>query len=1009
MSSVNGLNDLGESKISKQKEKRDELKTKYHQFNSYCNALDRAEACGYSTYVVFKAANELTLKDCEPGKLEEYEEELACNALSKDEKNKLILKIAALEMKNALESFTTAASANKKLLVTRAYKECAEDFLDQIKENLKDSFSPNCQLYKELTLYKSSSEAKQQLKMIGEAWRRSHTKGGDDPSKPLYDCKRPGTETIADILINFYPMTVTTSSRYGTKSLYYYDYNLGLFTANEDLLAEMVVNLTGEITQSLLNSVRLTLKSRSEELYPYVAPPSYLIKVKNGIFNLITKKFEPEDEIFWTFMTSINCNYVPKKMIPQSVHKGYTFDRLVNDLANNNKKRAKLLKQICKSLMTGVLPSPAIFIVCGQGGDGKSLFFDLMQEIIGVDNTAQVNFSMLNQPDKVLGMVGAKFTYGTDNTNGAYISDTGLLKAVATQNRWAFSRKYYEALFAWINTIMVQLCNEMPRMSETGIQMQRRLVAFKAENSHAIKGTADNTLPYLLRSEEFKEYILSEILDEEKVPYYSDFNDVDRSLVNDNLNSEDTIRQYLQYIWSVGTFDDESTVIPLKLLYSGYVAWCKNNLIDSIVSVRSFHARSQIYFEKLGFAKSKDTRRIKSLIADYGELSASFGELVNNTDLQDDYLSNSPSSYYYRDIEIEPNPSVLDFEYRRKDLECTRYEYYGVADNINHALDTSDKYGGAHLFDIAMYIRDYGKDKTVLELFDEERDKTYIDLDIKLKEANPDYTSYYDYYLKPRLDAYNREALQQLNNYLGYNDEFLDAKVEKLVNMKSSPVNDGIIDTDKLLNQIALKNNKNKKSKFLIGMSKAPSDTNLDVRNLKALLNHANAVKMQEHAKFVHKKAVAEDSVTNALLDMSEYYMPELTAKRDKKSPSHLFIKAFEDVLYRHDYTKLTCIREYMVKSKEVRNKLEKANKGQVTNITPILTLDKTVEYICQSISKYATYMTNKYSDTLNEVELHELDEFKNITVNVGDAKQRELRIDNALTLMETILKKYFK
>lgn len=988
---------------SSQRERRNELKSKYHVFNSYCDAMDRAEDYGLSTYDVYKAANDLDFEFIKNNSIADLEEELKEAALNPVRSKELSLTIAAMEMKKALEKFTDAATKSNKLLVTRAYKESAEMFLDQIKDNLIDSFNPGSQIHKNLTLYKSFDKATADLRAIGEAWRRANTKGGDDPSKPIYECKKPSVEAIADMLLNFYPMVATKGSRLDHSSLYYYDYDAGLFTPNEDLLSTMVVQLNGEVSRSLLDNVRRTLLAKSALLYPYVEAPKYLIKVKNGVFNLITRKFEDDSSLFWTFTTSINCNYIPKKKIPYSVHKGYTFTRLVNDLANNNPKRAKLLKQICKSLMTGVLPSPAIFIVCGQGGDGKSLFFDLMQEIIGVDNTAQINFSMLNQPDKVLSMVGAKFTYGTDNTNGAYINDTGLLKAIATHNRWAFSRKYYEALFAWINTIMVQLCNEMPRMSETGVQMQRRLVAFKAENSHAIKGTADNTLPLLLQSEEYKEYILAEILDEDKIPYYNDFNDVDRSLVNDNLNAEDTIRQYLQFIWSNGAFDNEHAVLPLKLIYTGYVAFCKDNMIDSIVSVRSFHARSQIYFEKLGFRKSKGTRRIKSLLADYGELAHVFGKYAANDDLQDDYIDNSPSSYYYRDLNVEPNPAVLDFEYRRKDKECTSFEFFGVADTISNAVNTNHKAHTAHSLDVATFIRDYGKDKTLNELVNDDTSKSFIDIDLKLKDKHPDYVSYREYYIEPRLKEYEREAQEQLNAYLGYSDSSLSNSINNLIDTTSAKVNNGRVDIDKTLNQIALKNNSNNDSKFFIGMSSKPTANIFNSSNMAELMAATKKAEAEQQEQLIRDTRQAESDVLDDLRALTERYIPE--TRHSTKSPGYIFVSALKDIINENDYTRLDNIKQYLKEASQARKTLVKAYNE---NVPPIIALDNNMALLCTGPARVQTFFNTNHKGLLNEMEDQTINEFAT-KAQEGDKKQSYMRLNDALDFYVELVNKYFK
>lgn len=984
-----------ESFEEKKIRERNELKEKYQVFRPYCEALDLAEEYGHKTYDVFVKASNMTYNLDSYKNIAKLHKELKDESLSKEEKGERAVLLAALEMRRALDTFTGGAIKANKRIITRAYKECAELFLRQVKSNLRNELSEGTQMTSDtIQMFSSNKEAAKALGDIGANWRRSNTKGADETT-PLWQCKKPNVETIVDLLLQFYPMTVAEGNRMEPSTLYFYDYDSGLFTPNEDYLAKMIVQLTGEVSKSIIDNVRRTLLSSSDKLYPYITPPSYLMKAKNGIFNLITREFEPDDEIFWTFTTTIASNYIPKKKIPQKVHRGYTFDKLVNDLANYNDQRALLLKQICKSLMTGVLPSPAIFIVCGQGGDGKSLFFDLMQEIIGVDNTAQVNFSMLNQPDKVLSMVGAKFTYGTDNTNGTYVSDTGLLKAIATQNRWAFSRKYYEALFSWITTIMVQLCNEMPRMSETGVQMQRRLVAFKAENSHSMNGTADVTLPRLLQSEEYKEYILSQILDEDVLPYYSDFNDVDRSLINDNLNSEDTIKQYLQLIWENGGFDGDHAILPLKILYTGYVEWCKSNSIDKIISVRSFHSRSQIYFEKLGFAKSKTTRRIKSLLADYGDLANIFGSLAGLENIQDDYLDNSPSSYYYKIPGAKSDASVLDFEFRRKDLVTTSYEYFGLADDIDNALSTNTNMQTAEAFDMLLYLRAYGRDATLEELF-ADNGKTYLDLDQAVHEAYPDYTSYHQKYIQPRIDKYEYEAETAYNRYIGYNEEGLDEDINKLLNIQSKKINAGRIDFSRVLNDVAIENNK-KNTPVSFGFM--PGLTNNFGAIGQGLTNEIINVKtkaMLDLKKPNENQTMAIKAMDSKIQAMGEKYLD----RADGQSYGGLLVSA-TTAASKGDFEKLNDIETYLNKAKHYYDKISEikmsASKGTIEGL-----IEKLSNGSYNAIGSILTAV-GKNMDESQEQQLRE----KADSLRDVDTKQRIERFLDLIKFEKELLEMY--
>lgn len=642
--------------------------------------------------------------------------------------------------------------------LTRALKEGSEIMLDFTREAIKMDASPESQLYKHLEMFKSNNDAIEQFKISIAKYQDSLDKqSGKDNSSNLKDSlfKKPiiiPVPVLVDMLINFYPMTCTSGQGNEEGSLLFYDYSLGRFSSSEKTIRALAA-YAGVFGKNAVNDLLNGIRARSSELFPFIEAPDYLIKCKNGIYNLMTRKFIEEEKIFYVFTTSIDCNYIPFKANNPAITKGFDLHRLIDDLANHNSARARLLSQICKSLMTGVLPSPAIFFICGQGGDGKSLFFDVMTDIIGQNNVARANLSDLERDDKILGMADARCTMGSDNVNGIYLkSSLDLLKSTATQDNWTFSRKYKTALYAKLKTIMVQLCNEMPRFAEQGIQMERRIVTVKAENSHTLNGDEVRNLTSIIKSEEFKEIIFSQILNAEEVPYYSDFEDVDRETTRNVLRQDDTIKRYFSYLNSNSLFDGSADIIPLRLLYAGYVAWCEKNNIEKMLSSRSFHSKSAQTMAQLGYTKSKaKSQRVKSLLECYSIDIDSYGESSKDQALINELEKNVASSFYELKPGHTPDTSFLDKEFRRDSKETSVYEYFNMYEPIRNAIDSNQITAYSHYKELALYLYYFGKGRTINDLLPDLEDRTYIDLDQMLEAKIVGFESYETAVLKPRL------------------------------------------------------------------------------------------------------------------------------------------------------------------------------------------------------------------------------------------------------------------
>lgn len=511
---------------------------------------------------------------------------------------------------------------------------------------------------------------------------------------------------IVEILMTTVAFTVDTTNP-DSPSLLTYDYDRHVYTYAESVVGEYIASLEGSVTRNSQQSVVISLLSRWRELSAFIRVPDYIVAVGNGMFNLLTGELEGHDPRF-IVTEKIDTDYVEDSYDP-SLHGGRTYSKMCAELANYSPDRVQLAKQISKSIVTGHAPTPALFIIVGQGGDGKSTFFQMLVNAIGQSNCGFVNFEELSAPDKMAETINKKLVLGMDNNVNEYIKKTALLKSVASREYITHSRKFERAVSVRFSGAFVQLCNEMPRFAETGDSMQRRIVCFHAQHSHYKMGTEDTSIATLIEAKEFREHVLHEVLNEEKTPFYRDFNDADFELVRSTLDNEDLLAQFVRELESMGALSESNEYVPASHLYAAYREWLKSTSpVSSTMSSPTFAQRISKNMSLAGYDRSTDVDNVNpsALSGESRYDPELFGTYAQSEEFQKVIEQDSASAVFVR--KREPEPQEIR---RRGAVVCPATDYFGV---------TSDFLAWLRMHDEELYSALSEPEKAADELFGEE-------------------------------------------------------------------------------------------------------------------------------------------------------------------------------------------------------------------------------------------------------------------------------------------------
>lgn len=134
----------------------------------------------------------------------------------------------------------------------------------------------------------------------------------------------------------------------------------------------------------------------------------YLINFKNGILNLKTKELMPHDPKY-KMTIQVGCNYTN-----QFTNNG-VFDSYINTLTNGNENIKNMLLEFCGlaiSNIPGHLTKKALSMY-GKGDTGKSKLRELVQRLIGVENTCSYDLDRLeSNPHATYDLYGKRI-YGS--------------------------------------------------------------------------------------------------------------------------------------------------------------------------------------------------------------------------------------------------------------------------------------------------------------------------------------------------------------------------------------------------------------------------------------------------------------------------------------------------------------------------------------------------------------------------------------------------------------------
>lgn len=277
-----------------------------------------------------------------------------------------------------------------------------------------------------------------------------------------------------------------------------YMYKEGSYISCEDALGTIIVNLIPNLSLNKKREVKDYIKDKCEEKEE---APEQIICVKNGLINVKTLELRSHTPDIVT-RNKINLNYYEHT-------KNSDIDTIMDNLAVHDKEVVTLLYEMIGYCLYRGMPFQKVFILVGNGANGKSTLLNMVTKLLGEENVSHVDLKEI-----VTNRFGKSELYGklaniADDCSGNYLEDISAMKRITGESYTSIEFKNQNSFSTKINAKTILSYNTIPRMNDTTDGLSRRLVIIPL--NAVFKKGLPNYDPYIsekLKDEKNLEYVL---------------------------------------------------------------------------------------------------------------------------------------------------------------------------------------------------------------------------------------------------------------------------------------------------------------------------------------------------------------------------------------------------------------------------------------------------------------------------------------------------------------------
>lgn len=283
------------------------------------------------------------------------------------------------------------------------------------------------------------------------------------PEQKFFDGTTFKHDAMGDFLIDLLKIKKCRK----TRSLYYYDENLGLYLSNNDYIKGRMTQLCTSLKEFQKKEVINYLETLLELKPVTFNQDPYKICFLNGRLDVRTLDFEPHSpEHLETIHLHVNWN-------PNAI--GETADEFFNTATCGDKDCEQLLYEAIGYSFLKSASLHKAFLLYGGGRNGKSTFLDIIKEICGHENCTSVSFKDLGEKFRVAELYNKLVSLSGD-ISAQPLKDSDLFKQICGGDEITIEKKNAHPFSDTVFATLFFSANKLPRTPDTTYGFYRKLV-----------------------------------------------------------------------------------------------------------------------------------------------------------------------------------------------------------------------------------------------------------------------------------------------------------------------------------------------------------------------------------------------------------------------------------------------------------------------------------------------------------------------------------------------------
>jgi P4 family phage/plasmid primase-like protien len=172
-------------------------------------------------------------------------------------------------------------------------------------------------------------------------------------------------------------------------------------------------------------------------------------------------------------------NYFTTTQLPYRYDPAATcrlWETFIDDIMQGDGEHVRLLRQWCGYLFRPDLREQKFLLCVGEGANGKGVFFEVLQHLVGRDNCSEVGLAQFDRPFALDAMRGKILNCTAESTHMIEAEGENVLKALVAGDRFMFERKYRLPVSETPTAKIMIATNALPRFNDRTYGTWRRIL-----------------------------------------------------------------------------------------------------------------------------------------------------------------------------------------------------------------------------------------------------------------------------------------------------------------------------------------------------------------------------------------------------------------------------------------------------------------------------------------------------------------------------------------------------